>query len=135
MKASYEADVMDTIVDDEELSTYRPGTDAEMGIGQPCLVHLSFKLHTDRAVSLTAIYRSQYYVSKALGNFIGLGQLLSFVANESGLRPGPLVCHATFAELDMKRDDPKWRKADVERLLNDCKLLKESSSGRVPLLV
>jgi thymidylate synthase len=51
-----------------------------------------FKLHKDRTVSLTAIYRSQYYIAKALGNFIGLGQLLAFVAEEAGLTPGYLVC-------------------------------------------
>jgi hypothetical protein len=122
MRASYEADVADTI-SDEDLSTYCPSTDAGLSIGQPCLVHLSFKLHKDRTVSLTAIYRSQYYIAKALGNFIGLGQLLAFVAEEAGLTPGYLVCHATLAVLDLKYEKKtKWTTGDLSELLEHCKL-------------
>lgn len=67
----------------------------------PCMSHLSFKLSKDcKAVHLTALYRSQYYFSKALGNFLGLARLLKFVANETDLAPGSLVCHATYAKLD-----------------------------------
>ncbi|HLH36150.1 MAG TPA: hypothetical protein VKX41_15875 [Alloacidobacterium sp.] len=122
MRASYEADVLDTILE-EEVSLYNPETDAGMGIGQPCLAHLSFKLHKGGVVSLTAVYRSQYYVSKALGNLIGLGQLLAFVAEESGLTPGFLVCHATMAELDLK--SKKWGREDVRNLLDECKEIIE----------
>lgn len=67
----------------------------------PCLSHLSFKLSRDKkTVHLTALYRSQYYFKKALGNFLGLARLLSFVANQVGLEPGSIVCHATYAKLD-----------------------------------
>lgn len=119
MRASYEADVIDTIAD-EEISTYRPSTDAGLPIGQPCLVHLSFKLHKNQTVSLTAVYRSQYYIAKALGNFIGLGQLLAFVAAEAGLIPGHLVCHATLAELDLQNKRARWTAGDVSELLEQC---------------
>lgn len=69
--------------------------------GFPCLSHLSFKLNEDRSeVILTAIYRSQYYAQKALGNLRGLSRLQSFVARELGIAAGPLVCHATYAKLD-----------------------------------
>jgi hypothetical protein len=136
MRASYEADVSDTILD-EEVSIYRPDTDASMGMGQPCLVHLSFKLRKGGIVSLTAVYRSQYYVAKALGNFIGLGQLLAFVAGEAGLTPGSLVCHATLADLDLKSDLPKWTKEEIRNLVDDCRLAgaARDSSESAPLLV
>ena len=70
-------------------------------MGFPCLSHLSFKLSKDRkALNLTAIYRSQHYVRKAVGNLLGLARLQSAVAKEIGVDVGTLVCHATMATLD-----------------------------------
>lgn len=67
----------------------------------PCLSHLSFKLSHDRSeIHLTAIYRSQYFIEKAMGNLLGLARLQDFVCREVGLNMGTLVCHATFAKLD-----------------------------------
>jgi len=70
-------------------------------MGFPCLSHLSFKLNEDRSeIILTALYRSQDYIQKALGNLRGLARLQSFVARELGISVGPLVCHSTYARLD-----------------------------------
>jgi thymidylate synthase len=70
-------------------------------MGFPCLSHLSFKLSKDRkSLHLTAIYRSQHYVRKAVGNLLGLARLQSAVAKEIGIEVGSLVCHATMATLD-----------------------------------
>ena len=99
MRAAYEADVLDTSYD-EELSLYCAETDSRMHQGQPCLAHISFKLRGRDTLSLTAFYRSQYYVRKGLGNFLGLGQLLFFVAKEAGLKPGALIVHASMASID-----------------------------------
>jgi hypothetical protein len=50
---------------------------------------------------LTAIYRNQTYVTRCLGNLIGLGRLQEFVATESGItKVGPLTCISTHAQLD-----------------------------------
>lgn len=69
--------------------------------GFPCLSHLSFKLSADReTLHLTAIYRSQDFIQKALGNLLGLARLQSCVAREVGVKVGTLVCHATLARLD-----------------------------------
>jgi len=69
--------------------------------GFPCLSHLSFKLNEDRSsLILTALYRSQNYIEKALGNLRGLARLQSFVARELDISVGPLVCHSTYASLD-----------------------------------
>ena len=122
MRASYEVDLVDDTIADEDVSIYCPATDAGSSRGQPCLVHLSFKLHKDQTVSLTAIYRSQYYISKALGNFIGLGQLLAFVAEEAGLTPGYLICHATLADLDLSFEKTRWSMRDIGELLGKCTL-------------
>lgn len=81
----------------------------------PCMSHLSFKLSKDKKeLHLTAFYRSQYYFEKALGNFLGMARLLSFVAKQVGLEPGSIVCHATYAKLNMQ----KPVKDELRKLLN-----------------
>ncbi len=87
-----------------DVPTYNPAVDMKEWLGLPCLSHLSFKRvsrGTGYAVDLTAIYRAHHYCARALGNLIGLGQLLSFVAKESGLEVGTLSCLSTHAELDV----------------------------------
>lgn len=110
--ASYELSVADPEEDLQpqldtggDVPTYNPAFDMRDWLGLPCLSHLSFKrvpCGEGYAVDLTAIYRSHHYCARALGNLIGLGQLLSFVAKESGLEVGKLSCLSTHAELDVK---------------------------------
>ncbi len=82
--------------------------------GFPCLAHLSFHLDHDK-LRLTAVYRNQYYVQKALGNFLGLAALQHFVANEAGLKPGTLSVHACHAEVE-----PEFARRDIEALVHRC---------------
>lgn len=109
--ATYELSVADPEADLQpqadaggDVPTYDPAFDMREWLGLPCLSHLSFKRvpHSNgHAVDLTAIYRAHHYCARALGNLIGLGQLLSFVAKESGLEVGMLSCLSTHAELDV----------------------------------
>jgi len=86
-----------------ELAIYAPSSDGGLDTNIPCLSHLTFKLNPARdAVDLTAIYRSHYYGRRALGNLIGLSQLQSFVAAESGYAVGQLTCVSTLAKLDVE---------------------------------
>lgn len=85
-----------------EVSIYRPENDRRNRIGFPCLSHLSFKLYGGQ-LHLTAVYRNQFYIERAYGNFIGLGRLMEFVARESESEIGSLTCIATHAELDCRR--------------------------------
>ena len=88
-----------------DVPTYDPAFDMREWLGLPCLSHLSFKRvprGKGHAVDMTAIYRAHHYCARALGNLIGLGQLLSFVAKESSLEVGTLSCLSTHAELDVK---------------------------------
>lgn len=106
-QAAYELGVIDAqydIADNTnefgcELPLYEPGSDRNKALNMPCLSHLSFKI-TDDKVDLTAIYRSQWYGQRALGNLIGLSNLHKFVAVESGFDLGVLTCVATHAYLD-----------------------------------
>jgi len=85
-----------------EVSIYRPQSDRWIRRGSPCLSHLSFKLYGGQ-LHLTAVYRNQFYIERAYGNFIGLGRLMEFVARESESEIGSLTCIATHAELDCRR--------------------------------
>lgn len=52
--------------------------------GAPCLQYVQFRLYDHDKIELFALYRAHDYLNKALGNFIGLQRLGSFVASESG---------------------------------------------------
>lgn len=130
MKASYEAEVVDSSTD-EDLTIYCADSDSQRGRNQPCLAHLSFKM-IDGSLFLTAVYRSQHLISKGLGNYLGLGQLLYFVAMESGLKVGHLVCHATMAEIDVKTKKPTWgitKARDLVERATDATSKPVSQSG------
>jgi hypothetical protein len=116
MRAVYEANLVED-TDYLELPIYDAGCDARGTRSQPCLSHLSFKLLPRDRVMLTVLYRYHYYIEKALGNLLGLAQLLYFVAKETGLGVGPLVCHSTYAVLDTEGG---WRRGHVRQLAADC---------------
>jgi hypothetical protein len=83
-----------------DLPTYDAAYDANRPLGGPCLSHISFKLLDRKVLNMTAIYRSHYYCERALGNLLGLSQLLNFVATEAKLQVGTLTCISTHAKLD-----------------------------------
>jgi hypothetical protein len=117
LRAIYEVGLIDVFA---ELPIYDPDLDARRTLNQPCLAHLSFKLREDHGLMLTALYRNHYYVERALGNLVGLSQLLFFVARESGLEPRGLVCHSTFARLDL---DGGWTVRELKALIEECNAL------------
>ena len=80
-----------------------PGPDTGILMSFPCLSHCSFQLDRSGAVHAMAHYRSQLMVEKAYGNYLGLGQLLSYVATQAGLTPGELTVTAGYARLDCRR--------------------------------
>lgn len=118
MRSTYEVSLVeneDLLVD---IPMYRAATDCRRVMGGPCLSHLSFKLLPEGKVTLTAMYRSHYYIERALGNLLGLAQLLTFVAEQVGVEVGSLICHSTYAVIDTAGG---WARTDVERLIGGCK--------------
>lgn len=99
-QARYEATIADA---DEQLSTttpvYVPGRD-NSPMAFPCLSHCSFQLDTEDHVHLLATYRSQYMVQRGYGNYLGLGRLLAYVAEQSGLQVGHLTVAAGLARVE-----------------------------------
>lgn len=83
-----------------EAQIFAPGKDRRP-MGFPCMSSLSFHIDRDR-LRLSTTYRNQYYVERALGNFLGLGRLQRFMADAVGLRQGPLTVHAFHAEIEAK---------------------------------
>lgn len=123
-RGTYELGTMDPFL---EIPIYDPaGSDRTRPIGGPCLSHISVKLTADRRVMLTAVYRSHYYVQRTLGNLFGLAHLQHFIAQEAGLGLGPLVCHSTMAQLELRqrrRGVPaheRWGAEDVRDLVSRC---------------
>lgn len=92
--------------------------------GFPCLSHISFSLH-ESELHLTALYRSHDYVSRAYGNYIGLGRVLSFVGKESGWPIGEVTCISSSATSEFFRGG-SFGKGAVEELLMKCVALVES---------
>jgi len=125
MRAVYEANMVED-TDFLELPIYDALCNGHRVRFQPCLTHLSFKLLPEEHVMLTVLYRYHYYIEKALGNLLGLAQLLYFVARETGLGVGPLVCHSTYSVLDTEGG---WGTVDAKRLIAKCRRVQDGGRG------
>lgn len=113
--ATYELSTYDPILD---IPIYDDCLDGRKPLGYPCLSHLSFKLTEERRLMLVALYRSHYYVQRALGNLYGLGWLQHYVATQAAIEPASLLCISTMAKLETETG--KWGRAAVDTLLDDC---------------
>ena len=121
-RAAYELGTLDFVTD---IAVHDPSADSSRIMGGPCLSHLSFKLTGDRRLMLTALYRSHYYIHRALGNLYGLAWLQFFVARELSIETAELVCHSTMATLDTLSANANtgvkgWGVTNVKALLAEC---------------
>jgi len=78
-----------------QLST--PSRDRPRTRGGPCWQFGEIVWHPGNRLDLVVVYRNHDFLNKALGNFIGLGQLLNFICTASGKTPGRLLCHSVHA--------------------------------------
>jgi thymidylate synthase len=109
-----------------EMTIFDPARDAGKVSNRQCLSFLSFKLTEDKCLMLTAIYRNHMYIARGLGNFIGLGRLQKFVADQSGAGMGALTCISTHAEIDHGRHNRNglfegWTGAEADGLIEACR--------------
>lgn len=125
-RAVYELDLG---LDALDLKLYSVEDDHNNNRGGQCLSHISLKLGPDRELYMTAIYRYQFYVQKAVGNLLGLARLQSAIAREVGIQIGPLVCHATMAMLEDHQLDSSvpWHRAELGELIATCRKIREAS--------
>lgn len=102
-----------------EIAIFSPGLDAGY-MGFPCLSHLSFKLDTEhRRIHLTVLYRNHHFVTHGYGNFLGLGRLMRFVAEQVDYSVGELVSVSTHADAELGLGKAKI----VKRVENAKKIL------------
>lgn len=89
---------------------YAPNDNRKMSF--PCLVHISMTVHEGR-LSLTAVYRNWFLITRGFGNLVGLSRLLAFLCDQTGYAPGELVVYATKVSAEFK----PYRKADIIELV------------------
>jgi hypothetical protein len=71
------------------------------------------------------MYRNHTYITRCLGNLIGLGRLQRFVASQVGLKIGSLTIISTHAELDTG----EWGIVEARELVNQSANILNSSSS------
>lgn len=101
-----------------EIALFDPARDLRKKMNRQCLSFIELKPQRDRGtwrLSMMAVYRNHYYVQRTLGNLIGLGRLLQFIAREAGFDVGSLTIQSTHACLDSD-----LRKRDVSELIDAC---------------
>lgn len=108
-----------------ELSVFDPARDVDKSpYGGQCLSFGSFKLRAEAGqdrLDLTVLYRNHFYIEKLLGNLIGLGRLMQFVATEAGLAVGALTVVSTHAQVDLPGKAPTGStRKDITGLLARC---------------
>jgi thymidylate synthase len=77
-----------------------PSIDRPRTRGGPCLHYIELLWKPGHVIDLVAVYRNHDYFNKTFGNFIALGQLLSFISAETNKLPGKLICHSVHAYTD-----------------------------------
>jgi thymidylate synthase len=114
-----------------EMTIFDPARDAGKISNRQCLSFLSFKLTHENQLLLTVMYRNHAYIARGLGNFIGLGRLMAFVAEQTGTTLGSLTCISTHAEIDHRKNARSgvvegWGLVEANALLDRCRLLNTS---------
>jgi hypothetical protein len=94
-----------------------PGRDT-LTMGFPCLSHVSLSLQKG-VVHMTALYRNHDFIKRAYGNYVGLGRLLRFVAQQSGWPIGELEC--VSASATAVRGGAGFARGAVTELLEECR--------------
>lgn len=103
MSAAYEATVHEPHDPVAYLATQLPGKDRKIR-GFPCMTGLSFQL-IGAHLHLLAQYRYEYMFTKGYGNYLGLAQLMTFVASQVGANPGQLTVVTGRAQIDLADRD------------------------------
>lgn len=101
-----------------EIALFDPARDLRKKMNRQCLSFIELKPERDGnswRLSMMAVYRNHYYVQRTLGNLIGLGRLLAFIANEAGFDVGTLTIQSTHACLD-----PDLQRGEVFDLISAC---------------
>lgn len=83
-----------------DATIYRAEEDRDNLMGFPCLSFISFQ-REGKKLHMLAFYRHQYLIGRGYGNYLGLGQLLAYVASVCKMEVGELLIVAGHAEVDL----------------------------------
>ena len=78
---------------------------------------------------LTAMYRNHTYITRCLGNLIGLGRLQAFVAKEAGVKLGSLT--SSRHTLNWTRTD--WGIKEARELVSRPRVMLRNSEATIAL--
>lgn len=101
-----------------EIALFDPARDLRKKMNRQCLSFIELKPERKGntwRLSMMAVYRNHYYVQRTLGNLIGLGRLLQFIANETDFDVGTLTIQSTHACLD-----PDLQRGEIFDLIQAC---------------
>ena len=101
----------------DSLGVYSPDKDRYI-MGFPCLSHISVTLKND-SIHLTALYRNQHFIRKAIGNYMGLSGLCAFIAQEVDAKAGDICCVAAHADAEINLGIGGVSR--YRQLLEDCR--------------
>lgn len=100
-----------------------PGRDRQT-MGFPCLSHVSLSLQKG-VIHMTAIYRNHEFIRRGYGNYVGLGRLLRFVAQQSGWPVGELTCVSASAAVG---SGAGFSRGALTELLETCRRAQKEAS-------
>lgn len=82
-----------------ELNVYSERWDTNL-MSFPCLAHISLHVHAGK-LNMQAVYRNEFLIGRAYGNYLGLAELLTYIAQACPtLEPGELLLTLNHVELD-----------------------------------
>lgn len=82
-----------------DIKAYDAASDKNVQMAFPCLSFCAVQRDEDK-VHLSAHYRNHYMIERAYGNYLGLGRLLKYIADQAGLVAGTLTVISGHAEID-----------------------------------
>lgn len=89
------------------ISISDPIKDLKRTMGGPCLNYIALQLVRNKdgenTINLVAFYRNHNFLERAFGNYVGLGQLLNFLCNESDYKLGYLTCISSHAYISLDK--------------------------------
>jgi hypothetical protein len=106
-----------------DLRVHTPGRDRQL-MGFPCLSHISATVE-HRVLHLTALYRNQHFIRRAYGNYLGLARIGEFLATETEVELGEILCVASHADAEIGQG---YSKEELVALAEVCR--DESAYGR-----
>ena len=83
----------------------KPGGETIRPLGAPCLNYIAIQLLSGepRKIGMLCTYRNHDFLQRAYGNYLGLCNLLRFLAEETGSILGPITCISSHAYVSGKK--------------------------------